>query len=40
VGVLVGIVLLMVRRQNRPFAFGPSLALGGLVTILWLGPLP
>lgn len=39
VGVVVGTALLVVRRQSRPFAFGPSLALGGFVTVLWLGPL-
>jgi leader peptidase (prepilin peptidase) / N-methyltransferase len=34
VGALVGIALLLMRRRNDPFPFGPSLALGAAVVIL------
>jgi leader peptidase (prepilin peptidase) / N-methyltransferase len=34
VGALVGIALLVVRRRNDPFPFGPSLAVGAAVVIL------
>jgi leader peptidase (prepilin peptidase)/N-methyltransferase len=34
VGALVGIVLLVMRRRNDPFPFGPSLALGASLVIL------
>jgi leader peptidase (prepilin peptidase) / N-methyltransferase len=34
VGALVGIALLVMRRRNDPFPFGPSLALGAMVVIL------
>jgi leader peptidase (prepilin peptidase) / N-methyltransferase len=34
VGALVGIALLVMRRRNDPFPFGPSLALGAAVVIL------
>lgn len=33
-GTVVGLVLLVVRRRDRPFPFGPALALGGLVVTL------
>jgi leader peptidase (prepilin peptidase) / N-methyltransferase len=34
VGTLVGIALLVVRRRNDPFPFGPSLAVGAAAVIL------
>ena len=34
VGSVVGLALLVVRRRDRPFPFGPALALGGLVVTL------
>ncbi|HZA78586.1 MAG TPA: A24 family peptidase [Acidimicrobiales bacterium] len=34
IGALVGVVLLVARRRNAPFPFGPSLALGAAVVIL------
>jgi prepilin signal peptidase PulO-like enzyme (type II secretory pathway) len=34
VGSVVGLTLLVVRRRDRPFPFGPALALGGLVVTL------
>jgi leader peptidase (prepilin peptidase)/N-methyltransferase len=34
IGALVGIALLVMRRRNNPFPFGPSLALGAAVVIL------
>lgn len=36
-GSVVGIVLLKTAKESRPFAFGPYLALGGIV-YLYLGP--
>jgi leader peptidase (prepilin peptidase) / N-methyltransferase len=33
-GSAVGLTLLVVRRRDRPFPFGPALALGGLVVTL------
>jgi leader peptidase (prepilin peptidase)/N-methyltransferase len=34
IGALVGLVLLVMRRRNDPFPFGPSLALGASLVIL------
>ncbi|HKY68476.1 MAG TPA: A24 family peptidase, partial [Acidimicrobiales bacterium] len=34
VGAIAGGVLLVIRRRDRPFPFGPALALGGLVVSL------
>jgi leader peptidase (prepilin peptidase)/N-methyltransferase len=34
VGSVVGVVLLVTRRRNRPFPFGPFLALGAVAAIL------
>lgn len=34
VGSVAGLVLLLIRRRDRPFPFGPALALGGLVVAL------
>jgi leader peptidase (prepilin peptidase) / N-methyltransferase len=34
VGSLAGAALLVIRRRDRPFPFGPALALGGLVVAL------
>jgi len=36
VGSVVGTVLLLARRQNRPFPFGPALALGAVLVVLTL----
>jgi prepilin signal peptidase PulO-like enzyme (type II secretory pathway) len=33
-GSVVGLVLLVVRRRDRPFPFGPAIAAGGLVITL------
>ena len=33
-GSVVGLALLVVRRRDRPFPFGPALAFGGLVVTL------
>jgi prepilin signal peptidase PulO-like enzyme (type II secretory pathway) len=35
---VVGTVLLVVHRGSRPFAFGPAMAVGALVTLLAIGP--
>jgi len=34
VGLVVGIGILVVRRQSRPYPFGPWLALGTILTIV------
>jgi leader peptidase (prepilin peptidase) / N-methyltransferase len=34
VGTVVGTVLLVVRRQNRPFPFGPAMAVGAVFAVL------
>lgn len=34
IGAIVGIALLVARRRNDPFPFGPSLAMGAVVVIL------
>ncbi len=34
VGSVVGLVLLVVRRRDHPFPFGPAVAAGGVVVIL------
>lgn len=36
VGSLVGVILLVVRRRDRPFPFGPALAAGGVAVTLAL----
>ncbi|WP_445114823.1 prepilin peptidase [Acinetobacter sp. WZC-1] len=35
VGAIIGIILLKVRRQNQPFAFGPYIAIAGWIAFLW-----
>ena len=40
VGSAAGLVLLVVRRRDRPFPFGPALAFGGLVVTLATAPGP
>lgn len=35
VGAIVGIILLKVRKQNQPFAFGPYIAMAGWIAFLW-----
>lgn len=37
VGAIIGIVLLKVRQENQPFAFGPYIAIAGWISLLW-GP--
>ena len=39
VGTVVGTALLIARRQSRPFAFGPAMALGAVAAVLAAGPL-
>ncbi|MCC2636688.1 MAG: gspO [Moraxellaceae bacterium] len=39
VGSLIGLGYLAVRRQSAPFAFGPYIAIAGLVALLWGQPL-
>lgn len=35
VGAIIGIILLKVRKQNQPFAFGPYIAIAGWIAFLW-----
>ncbi len=35
VGAIVGIVLLKIRKENQPFAFGPYIAIAGWIAFLW-----
>ncbi len=35
VGAIVGIVLLKIRKENQPFAFGPYIAIAGWVSLMW-----
>lgn len=37
VGAIIGIVLLKIRKENIPFAFGPYLAIAGWIALIW-GP--
>ena len=35
VGAMIGIILLKVKKQNQPFAFGPYIAIAGWIAFLW-----
>ena len=35
VGAIIGIILLKIRKENQPFAFGPYIAIAGWVAFLW-----
>lgn len=37
VGAIIGLVLLKIRKENQPFAFGPYIAIAGWISLLW-GP--
>jgi leader peptidase (prepilin peptidase)/N-methyltransferase len=37
VGAIIGIILLKIRKENQPFAFGPYIAIAGWISLLW-GP--
>lgn len=39
VGLVVGAAILIVRRASKPYPFGPWLALGAIVAILFSGPI-
>lgn len=39
IGLVVGVAILFVRKESRPFPFGPWLALGTVVVILFSGPI-
>lgn len=39
IGLVVGVGILLVRRASKPFPFGPWLALGTVVVILFAGPI-
>lgn len=35
VGAIIGIILLRVTKENKPFAFGPYLAIAGWIAFIW-----
>ena len=35
VGAIVGIILLKIRKENQPFAFGPYIAIAGWIAFMW-----
>ena len=35
VGAIIGIILMKIRKENQPFAFGPYLAIAGWIAFLW-----
>jgi leader peptidase (prepilin peptidase)/N-methyltransferase len=37
--MIIGIVLLKVRKENQPFAFGPYIAIAGWISLMWGNPL-
>jgi len=39
IGLIVGVAILAVRKESKPFPFGPWLALGSIVVILFSGPI-
>lgn len=39
IGLIVGVGILIVRKESRPFPFGPWLALGTIAVILFAGPI-
>lgn len=38
-GAVIGIILLKIRKENQPFAFGPYLAIAGWIALIWGKPL-
>ena len=39
VGAIIGIVLLKIRKENQPFAFGPYIAIAGWIAFIWGEPI-
>ncbi len=39
IGLVVGVAILAVRKESKPFPFGPWLALGSILVILFSGPI-
>ncbi|MGN6695703.1 MAG: prepilin peptidase [Aquihabitans sp.] len=39
IGLVVGVGILIVRKESRPFPFGPWLAMGTILVILFAGPI-
>ena len=39
VGAIIGIVLLKIRKENQPFAFGPYIAIAGWIAFIWGDPI-
>ena len=38
-GLIVGVGVLLVRRESRPYPFGPWLAMGAMAVIIWSEPI-
>ena len=34
-GAIIGIILMKIRGENQPFAFGPYIAIAGWIAFLW-----
>ncbi|MFN8019680.1 MAG: prepilin peptidase [Acidimicrobiales bacterium] len=39
IGLVVGVAILLVRRASKPFPFGPWLAIGSVLVIVFAGPI-
>ena len=39
VGAIIGIILLKIRKENQPFAFGPYIAIAGWIAFIWGEPI-
>lgn len=37
IGAVIGIIIMRIKKQNLPFAFGPYIAIAGWVALLWGG---
>ncbi|OTH00425.1 prepilin peptidase [Acinetobacter sp. ANC 4973] len=35
VGAIIGLILLKIRKENQPFAFGPYIAIAGWIAFIW-----
>jgi len=33
--IIIGIILLKIRKENQAFAFGPYIAIAGWIALLW-----
>ena len=39
VGAIIGLILLKIRKENQPFAFGPYIAIAGWIAFIWGEPI-